>query len=177
MIEKPSDAGNAAEKRDKYQEGMIAAEVLAAHNHYRSNHSAPPLALDQNLSIQSQNWADELLRQNRIIHSPLVLQYGENIFHAHVKQNIPPKRCVKSWYKEEQKYDWDNIGHQKGTGHFTQLIWKGSRILGVGYATSLNGGTFLVCNYDPPGNTEDNFAANVLPPKTRTTLQKVSSSI
>ena len=35
-------------------------------------------------------------------------------------------------------------------GHFTQVVWKSSRELGVGVAS--NGGRVLVvANYDPPG--------------------------
>jgi len=47
-----------------------------------------------------------------------------------------------------------------GTGHFTQVVWKGSKEVGMGVSSD---GHFVVCNYSPPGNWTDNFAANVLP--------------
>lgn len=56
-------------------------------------------------------------------------------------------------------------------GHFTQLVWKSSTMLGC--ATNvcpsltnspLTSGTLVICRYLPFGNIKDAFAANVLPP-------------
>jgi hypothetical protein len=47
-------------------------------------------------------------------------------------------------------------------GHFTQMVWKGSRELGVGRAVSDNGRrTYVVCNYFPAGNLVGHFEDNV----------------
>lgn len=48
-------------------------------------------------------------------------------------------------------------------GYFTQVIWMGSRELGVGIAKSRNGQIFVVANYDPPGNFLGQFKENVPP--------------
>jgi hypothetical protein len=51
-------------------------------------------------------------------------------------------------------------------GHFTQVVWKASRELGVGWATGGNGWTYFCCNYSPTGNFNNDYAGNVLPPGT-----------
>lgn len=49
------------------------------------------------------------------------------------------------------------------TGHFTQIVWRESRELGVGMARNRAGEVFIVANYDPPGNYIGSFKKNVLP--------------
>lgn len=59
--------------------------------------------------------------------------------------------------------EWSHVCSQC-TGHFTQVVWKGSKEIGVGRATSSGGRTVVVANYRPPGNVLGMFATNVLPP-------------
>jgi hypothetical protein len=52
------------------------------------------------------------------------------------------------------------------TGHFTQVVWKGSQKLGVGFAITGDGKTlYVVAQYSPPGNYQGQFGQNVLPAK------------
>ena len=53
----------------------------------------------------------------------------------------------------------------ENVGHFTQVVWKSSKELGVGKATSRSGRIYVVANYYPPGNYQGQFAQNVLPPQ------------
>ncbi len=49
-------------------------------------------------------------------------------------------------------------------GHFTQLIWYRSIQLGIGIGfTSNNNSAYVVAMYHPPGNVVGEFAQNVLP--------------
>ncbi|PSN37032.1 hypothetical protein C0J52_17650 [Blattella germanica] len=48
-------------------------------------------------------------------------------------------------------------------GHFSQVVWRDSRELGVAVAKSRNGQIFVVANYSPPGNFIGSFAENVPP--------------
>jgi Cysteine-rich secretory protein family len=53
----------------------------------------------------------------------------------------------------------------ENVGHFTQVVWKSSKELGVGKAKSRSGRIYVVANYYPPGNYQGQFAQNVLPPQ------------
>ena len=65
-------------------------------------------------------------------------------------------------------YTFGKEGPQSGTNHFTQLVWKDSRELGIGKASKKqpNGETctFIVARYKPLGNFEsgdDAYVKNV----------------
>ena len=56
------------------------------------------------------------------------------------------------------------LAMQNRAGRFTQVVWKGSREIGIGRAFADNGQTvFVVCNYLPAGNVIGHFKENVLP--------------
>lgn len=59
--------------------------------------------------------------------------YGENIYMASGGR-LTGTDAVRSWYDEIKQYNWRSPSFQMNTGHFTQVVWKGSQQLGVGYA-------------------------------------------
>ena len=62
---------------------------------------------------------------------------------------------------------------QNRAGRFTQVVWKGSREIGIGRAFAENGQTvFVVCNYLPVGNVMGRFKENVFPPGREDTKQE-----
>lgn len=71
--------------------------------------------------------------------------------------------AVDSWYSEIKDYNFNGGGFSSGTGHFTQVVWKSSRELGVGMAKNSKNQIYVVANYDPPGNYQGQFRENVLP--------------
>ena len=51
-------------------------------------------------------------------------------------------------------------------GHFTQMVWKSSRELGVGKAKSRDGRqVYVVCVYFPAGNCVGQYGDNVVSPR------------
>ena len=58
------------------------------------------------------------------------------------------------WYEEISNpgYNFNDPGFSNGTGHFTQVVWKGSTKLGCGIA-----GMYVCCRYSPPGNYMGQF--------------------
>jgi hypothetical protein len=72
--------------------------------------------------------------------------------------------ATQSWYDEIKYYSFSNPGFSMQTGHFTQVVWKGSKQLGVGIAFANNGNkAIVVANYSPPGNYLGQFPNNVYP--------------
>jgi hypothetical protein len=66
------------------------------------------------------------------------------------------------WYNEIKFYDFAR-DYQKGTGHFTQLVWKSTKEVGFGIARDLGGYFYAVANYYPAGNVITRFQKNVFP--------------
>lgn len=63
-------------------------------------------------------------------------------------------------YAEETNYNYVS-GTGKGTiGHFTQLVWRSSRKVGVGIAIS-GSQTWIVAKYKPKGNVMGLYLINV----------------
>lgn len=139
-------------------------EFLEAHNSYRALHKAPPLTYNDALNEAAQKWADECLEKMTLGHSKT--DDGENVFckQSTGKIELTGKEAVDSWYSEIKDYTFGKAGSQPGTGHFTQVVWKESKELGVGFAT--NGrSVFVVGQYRPAGNFVNvgQFERNVLP--------------
>ncbi|KAH8413384.1 hypothetical protein KR009_010470, partial [Drosophila setifemur] len=135
-------------------------EVLDAHNKYRAMHGAPPLTLSPKLNKLATEWAQYLLARNTMQHRQNS-GYGENIYMAS-GGNLQGTDAVQSWYEEIHHYNWNNPSFQMSTGHFTQVVWKASTELGVGFARRGNT-IFIVCNYNPPGNYNNMYRENVAP--------------
>lgn len=50
-------------------------------------------------------------------------------------------------------------------GHFTQVVWKGSKEFGIGKAITKDNKVIIVGQYKPAGNLLGTFHENVFPPK------------
>jgi len=76
--------------------------------------------------------------------------------------------AVQSWYNEISDY-LSQFGSEPPMstfskyGLFTQLIWKNSKLLGVGCASRGNS-KYVVANYEPSGNVIGQFRMNVPAP-------------
>lgn len=71
-------------------------------------------------------------------------------------------------YDEYKDYDFRRGGWQGGTGHFTQVVWKDSKELGMGRAKTGDGRlTFVVGRYRPAGNVINFMQDNVFPRRGR----------
>ena len=135
-------------------------EILQVHNKYRSRHHAPPLKWDRELASYAENYA----KHCKFAHSHG--KYGENLAAGYPTITA----AIDQWYSEISKYSYKKPGFKASTGHFTQVVWKGTEKIGCAVITC-NGkkgtpGKYLVCEYSPAGNivNEGYFAHNVLPP-------------
>lgn len=127
-------------------------------------HGAPPLTWSNSIASHAQSWADTIKGD---------LRHGGTDFSGkHVGQNIAmgsnsdvmrgeDRKAVKQWMSEESAY--------RGTfsmdaGHYTQVVWKGSRQLGCGMWSGKSDGwntQMVVCDYYPAGNLMGAFSQNV----------------
>lgn len=139
---------------------------LDAHNKYRAKHKAPALKWSTDLENGAQDWADNLAETGQFAHATPEQRKGdgENIYMCMGKSEVEPKEAVESWYNEIKDYDFDNDRFSGNTGHFTQVVWKNTKELGMGMAKSDDGKFFVVARYRPAGNFMSQFEANIAPP-------------
>jgi len=157
----------------------VRNSCLQHHNTYRAAHKSPALTRGATLDETAQRWAERLAATGKFEHSDDAQRNGagENIYVSYTTATTPPapdalaKEAVKCWYDEVAKYDYTKGQFDVETGHFTQVVWKGSTQLGTGVAfgTVVEKGktynaTYVVCQYSPAGNMSGSFAANVLKP-------------
>lgn len=67
---------------------------------------------------------------------------------------------VDNWYAESEGYPYDGQFYAT-TGHFTQTIWVSTTEFGIAAVGDAKKGTFVVAEYNPPGNYIGEFAENV----------------
>lgn len=78
---------------------------------------------------------------------------GENIFWGSSSDAYSPLDASGSWYEEKQQYRFGPISNvSDGTGHYTQMVWKDTREMGLGVAYTKKGGIIVVASYYPAGN-------------------------
>ena len=100
---------------------------------------------------------------------------GENLFSAKGPNYKDPKvaavKAVDMWYDEIKDYDYGDPLKtplpDKPVGHFTQVVWKMSMYIGVGYAFDTQGAIYVVVLYNPGGNelSLQRYTQNVMPLK------------
>ena len=138
-------------------------DILERHNTLRAKHGSAALTWSTEVAKVAQEWAEKIAREDTMRHRQ-PNKYGENIFWISGAE-ATGSMVADSWYSEIKDYNYARPGFGMKTGHFTQVVWKDSKELGCGVAKSRSDGTYVVCNYNPPGNYAGRFPANVLKAK------------
>lgn len=101
------------------------------------------------LAYYAQQWANELIANGgfapRRDH-----RYGENLFEISGAW-ATPRQVVEAWASEARNYDYKSNGCTSTCGHFKQLVWRDTKLVGCGVARDRRREVW-VCNYDPLGN-------------------------
>ena len=137
-----------------------AQELLDYHNKHRAQHCAAPLTWSPKLAQAAQLWANTLKAKGCAFeHSGGPT--GENLA-AGTSGALDAKATVAMWYDEIKGYSFKQPGFSMQTGHFTQVVWRGTTSVGCGMS-QCKGLDIWVCEYDPPGNWEGQYREQVLP--------------
>ena len=137
-----------------------ASQWVDAHNRLRGKQCAAPLTWSAKLAEVAQRWANAL-RDRGCVFGHSGGQFGENLA-AGTIGSLDPSSVVQMWYDEIAQYRFPDGGFSMKTGHFTQVVWRGSKRVGCG-RSQCKGMDILVCEYDPAGNWEGQYRENVLP--------------
>ena len=138
--------------------------VLAHVNNYRLVHGVNFVTWNDALAQDAELWASYLASINTLTHADTY--DGENLY-ANSRMNQDGTwyiiEGIKAWYKENEFYDYSKPKFDPSTGHFTQLVWAGTREVGAAVArgTRFN---IVVMRFNPPGNLIGAFESNVFPP-------------
>ncbi len=88
-------------------------------------HSAPALKLNNTLNDMAQKYADKLADTSTFKHSG-TSGVGQNLYWSQ-GYTYTGGQATKSWYDEIVDYNFSKPAFQSGTGHFTQVVWAGSK--------------------------------------------------
>ncbi|HRG77388.1 MAG TPA: CAP domain-containing protein [Leptospiraceae bacterium] len=145
---------------EKNEFDPVIQEILRYTNEMRAKHNAPALTLNPKLSAYAQEWATLKAREGNLTHR-VQTDYSENLLSWN---QLSGKLPVDRWYDEIKHYQFDKPGENaEKAGHFTALIWHGSKEIGIGVAKSPKDNTYYyVCNYSPRGNLRGSFNRNVV---------------
>ncbi|ORY17980.1 CAP domain-containing protein [Clohesyomyces aquaticus] len=165
------------------------AMVLYHHNAVRANHGAAPLVWDSAVESAAA-WSANKCEFKHQFESD-GLNMGQNIFATSGNSFNVSGGIIESWYKGElpkmQGYwgvkDLNGMPDVfEGVGHLTAMVWKKTTKVGCASVNCANNpnkdGTiaamnmFTVCNYQEPGNVQDQYAENVQAPISMSNLPK-----
>jgi uncharacterized protein YkwD len=150
-----------ARPRPTADAGPLELEAVVAHNQVRAAAvPAPvpplePMAWDPTAAEVARDWADACLWR----HSGTP-GYGENLF-ASTATGASIGDAVDGWASEIADYDYalNRCAPGKMCGHYTQIVWRSSTLVGCAAAICDTGSPFgsgrwinWVCEYVPPGN-------------------------
>ncbi|KAM9750789.1 LOW QUALITY PROTEIN: uncharacterized protein ACNS7B_007803, partial [Menidia menidia] len=137
--------------------------LVELHNHYRGQVSPSasaccPLKWDPALKLLAQDYAAKCIWN----HNPELEDTGENL--SANSGNLDFRDALEKWFLEHLHYDYHNntCAEEQTCGHYTQMVWADTHKVGCAFhlCDSMEGlgwerAAFLVCNYFPAGNYED----------------------
>lgn len=137
----------------------FAAELLDAHNSERDRFGVQRLAWSKKLAREAREWAHVLAREGRMRHASNGERKGagENLWMG--SAGAYSASFMVGAFAEERRHfkpgkfpHISRTGDWRDVGHYTQLVWQGTREVGCAVARNQRD-DFLVCRYWPAGNT------------------------
>jgi uncharacterized protein YkwD len=134
--------------------------MTAQHNAARANVSPvpatplPAMSWDATVAAAAQAWADQCMFSHN------AGNYGQNLYASTGGSPPSPKTVVDNWVSEVSDYNYAANTCSGVCGHYTQVVWRSSTLLGCGIKTCTTNSPFsgsgawyiVVCNYSPAGN-------------------------
>lgn len=116
------------------------------------------LAWSDELADHAASYAPTLVALERLEHAPQARRVGEgeNLWMG-TAGAYRLEQMTEGWANEQRWFvpgrfpDVSSTGRWSDVGHYTQMIWPGTREVGCAVARG-GGWDFLVCRYRPAGN-------------------------
>nr|QNH72474.1 toxin candidate TRINITY_DN32370_c0_g1_i1 [Pachycerianthus borealis] len=146
--------------QNKEVEEYVSKSGLETHNNLRAKHHVPSLEWSKVLAKEAQRRADFYAENPKDLKDP----NGQNIAQIWHDFSVAGEKATLLWYDESKLYSFASPKLSPKTKHFSQIVWKNTKYLGMGSAPSLDGKYLIVVAlYSPPGNNEKTYRENVLP--------------
>jgi hypothetical protein len=156
----------------------FVGNCLYQHNIHRHNHSAPDVTWSESLASAAQQLANTCNYGHDTDIGSYPGGYGQNIAMYAATNNLGSEvefirtSITEYWYNGEIDLYPNAYGSEPGMGgfhewgHYTQIVWKGTKEVGCAVAYCDSGlasypGYYSVCNYGPPGNYGGEYGENV----------------
>lgn len=134
--------------------------MLGAHNGERRAMGVSALVWDEGLAREAARYAEEMARSGQFRHSARtarVTPSGENLWMG--PRRLYDYRVMMAAFLDERALfradkpmpDISRSGRWQDVGHYSQIIWRGTRSLGCALAEGRDN-DYLVCRYFPAGN-------------------------
>jgi len=149
---------------------------IKKHNELRKKHHVDDLIINKELITIAQKHAEKIAKSKQFQHSNKKDRelkdhkgewVGENIYYnwSSARPSYESGNASQSWYDEIKDYDFKKGGSSNGgvVGHFTQVVWKNTKEAGFGLAFNNNNECYVVGNYYPGGNFNNQEKNNVFP--------------
>ena len=118
----------------------------------------------KNKHIFTRRFQQERIKKKRMQHSQT--NDGENLTYSYgyeklkgkitpIYSKTPLSDASTGWYEEKKDYKYSKIKRIRvgpPIGHYTQMVWKDTKEVGISYAISKSGSVYVVARYYPPGN-------------------------
>ncbi|MDH4408612.1 MAG: CAP family protein [Verrucomicrobiales bacterium] len=153
-------AGNTGSRLTQQQ----AQQMVNYHNQKRAEVGNGNVSWSTEIAQYAQQRAEQIARTKQLAHLPQGQNpYGENLASGDSAGGgvvFTVINACDGWYSEKAKMPRNARTmtidlFNKGVGHYTQMVWKGSTQIGAGISQYQQGAftmTVVVCCYNPPGN-------------------------
>ena len=146
-------------------------ELLVLHNMMRFKFQADLLTASPEIEKIAQKATDYIVEKeskNENYKIPQNTYKGENlginIYRGNENDDLA-LNTLKAWGEganSPKKY-FLNPKYDPNIEHFTQIIWKSTKLLGCGITCDKKNICVVLCNYYPAGNVLDEFESNISP--------------
>ncbi|XP_078354216.1 uncharacterized protein LOC144638816 [Oculina patagonica] len=144
----------------------FAEKGLQAHNHYRQEHHSANLRWSDELATQAEKLAYDMAMRGVVERSEVATSMGcgENVAKiTGVPFNDAGSVAADIWYSESRNYSYSYPRVTPQTDAFTQMVWKGTKEIGMGCAKDVaTNDLYVVALYKPPGNDRKFLRENVI---------------
>lgn len=143
--------------------GIVAKQLLDAHNRERASVGVPPLRWDPALARAATSYGPALAASGRLQHSPKDSRPGqrENLWRGTAHAYLPAQ-MVGSWVEDKRYFRPGIFPAVSATGNwldvspYTTMIWRTTTHVGCGIYRTWEW-DYLICRYSPPGNRDGQF--------------------